>query len=73
MPSRVIAEPNPDGADDFDPMDDLEYAAGVQAYSDKFRRLRGRPRIRLSDTDGSTERRLPGFEPGCDVLTPSRS
>ena len=40
---------NPEGLDGFDPMDDPAYAAGVQAYSDRLRDERGRPRIRLSD------------------------
>ena len=42
---------NPAGLDRFDPMDDPEFAAGVQAYSDRLRALRGRPRIRLFDED----------------------
>ncbi len=62
MPSPVTKAQNPEGVDDFDPMDDPEYAAGVQSYSDKFRRLRGRPGIRLWDGAVSVERPLGAHE-----------
>lgn len=62
MPSPVTTAQNPEGVDDFDPMDDPEYAAGVQSYSDKFRRLRGRPSIRLWDPEPPVEFSLNAYE-----------
>lgn len=52
---------NPEGLDRFDPVFDEGFAASVQAYSDRFRRLRGRPSIRLGLRDQAPIRS--GVEP----------
>lgn len=39
---------NPEGLDDFDPMDDPAFAAHVQAYSKRLRDSLGRPHIDLA-------------------------
>lgn len=54
MPTVNPRADNPEGIDRFDPMDDAGFSAGVQAYSDHLRALRGRPRIQLWDQEAAT-------------------
>lgn len=52
---------NREGLDRFDPVHDAGFAAAVQAFSDRFRRVRGRQPILLSET-GPSERIVPGVK-----------
>ncbi len=45
--ARDPKDPNPEGTDDWDPMDASAYAAGAQEASDRYRDRKGRPRIDL--------------------------
>lgn len=42
MPSTNPRGDNPEGLAEFEPMENARYAAAVQAYSDRLRRVMGR-------------------------------
>ncbi|KQP21473.1 hypothetical protein [Methylobacterium sp. Leaf100] len=49
MTATDRAADNREGLDRFDPVHDAGFAATVQAFSDRFRRVRGRKPIRLGE------------------------